>query len=254
MKIIFSESEPFYESYTFNYAIYAESEGKDLSEIYHSGFLPYTGDTSLKQQRFYLCRSLRVKLRDFKLNSENRRIKRKFNEYEISRHKQDAQNLFGDANFLSFCRNYAAQKFHGRALSKDRLRYILNWHEDLKVWTYTLDDQLMGYVFAIEGNDFAHYWYSFYDLELSKNLPVGKYMMTNFIELASAENLKYVYLGTCYHKRSLYKARDYKSIEFFDGNKWKNDLSELKRRCKWDDKEKNVRADWLKIKDLEKQE
>lgn len=251
MKIIFSESEPFYESYTFNYAVYADSEGNDLPEIYNSGFLPYTDNTSLESNRFYLCRSLRVKLVDFSLNSENRRILRKIEGQNMSCRIISANKLVNDSTFFDFCRRYAKERFHGRSLSEKRLRYILNWHEDSKLWEYRLDDQIMGYVLAVAGIDFLHYWYSFYNLELSEQLPVGKILMTKFIEEAAWSKAKYVYLGTCYHKRSLYKARDYNSVEFYDGNHWNNDMSELKQRCKWDDREEKQRRDWLKFLDSE---
>ncbi|HKK87840.1 MAG TPA: GNAT family N-acetyltransferase [Saprospiraceae bacterium] len=251
MKIIFSESEPFYESYTFNYAVYAESEGDDLSQIYNSGFLPYTDNSSLEGNRFYLCRSLRVKLNDFSLNSENRRILRKIEGQNMNCRIMAAKKLVDDTSFFDFCQRYAEERFHGRSLSEKRLRYILNWHDDTKLWEYRLDDQIMGYVLGIEGTDFLHYWYSFYNLKLSGQLPLGKILMTKFIEEAARAKVKYVYLGTCYHKRSLYKARDYNSVEFYDGNLWNDKLYELKQRCKWDDREEKQRLDWLKYSDSE---
>ncbi len=250
MKIIFSESEPFYESYTFNYAVYAESEGDDLSEIYASGFLPYTDNTSLESHRFYLCRSLRVDLETFSLNSENRRILRKIEGRTMLCNKRAATEVLGDIEFLKFCQGYAEARFHGRSLSEKRLRYILKWHENVRLWEYRLDEELLGYVIGIEGSDFLHYWYSFYSLKLSEQFPLGKLLMTKFIEeAAEITGLKYVYLGTCYHKRSLYKARDYKAVEFFDGNNWCRNMADLKKRCKWDDREEKQRKDWLKVLD-----
>ena len=46
--------------------------------------------------------------------------------------------------------------------------------------------------------------------------------------------MKYVYLGTCYGEKALYKVRDFKGIEFFDGSKWNNQINILKEMCKKD--------------------
>ena len=45
---------------------------------------------------------------------------------------------------------------------------------------------------------------------------------------------KYIYLGTCYGEKALYKVRDFKGIEFYDGNKWMKDNKILKDLCKSD--------------------
>ncbi len=59
-------------------------------------------------------------------------------------------------------------------------------------------------------------------------------MMYSVIRWAADQNLEYVYLGTCYGDKSLYKVRDFKGIEFFDGNDWNNDMKLLKQKCKTD--------------------
>ena len=56
--------------------------------------------------------------------------------------------------------------------------------------------------------------------------------MMKTIEWAKQLQKKYVYLGTCYGTHSLYKARDFKGTEFFDGHGWNNDISLLKTWCK----------------------
>ena len=50
------------------------------------------------------------------------------------------------------------------------------------------------------------------------------------------QNKKYIYLGTCYGEDSLYKVRDFKGIEYFDGNEWIDDIEKLKSLCKIDAK------------------
>ena len=59
-------------------------------------------------------------------------------------------------------------------------------------------------------------------------------MMEQIIYHAKENNKKYVYLGTCYGEKSLYKVRDFKGIEFFDGSRWTDDINNLKSKCKND--------------------
>ena len=68
-------------------------------------------------------------------------------------------------------------------------------------------------------------------------------MMFNVILWASKNDLKYVYLGTCYGEKSLYKVRDFKGLSFFDGNQWNNDMKLLKQKCKSD---QNFSTDYFK--------
>ena len=67
-------------------------------------------------------------------------------------------------------------------------------------------------------------------------MPIGKFMMEHIIHRAKKNNKKYIYLGTCYGRDSLYKVRDFKGIEYFDGNKWIDNIEKLKSLCKIDPK------------------
>ena len=46
--------------------------------------------------------------------------------------------------------------------------------------------------------------------------------------------MRYIYLGTCYGEKALYKVRDFKGIEYFDGVEWNNNIKSLKELCKND--------------------
>jgi hypothetical protein len=63
------------------------------------------------------------------------------------------------------------------------------------------------------------------------------------IDWAYKNNLKYVYLGTSYGEKSLYKVRDFKGLSFFDGNRWNSDMKLLKNKCKSD---KDLNKDYFK--------
>jgi len=59
-------------------------------------------------------------------------------------------------------------------------------------------------------------------------------MMFSVIKWAQEQNFSFVYLGTCYGEKSLYKVRDFKGLSYFDGNQWENNIKSLKTKCKQD--------------------
>ena len=59
-------------------------------------------------------------------------------------------------------------------------------------------------------------------------------MMEHLVHHAKKIGKKYMFLGTCYGEKALYKVRDFKGIEFYDGNKWIKDNKILKDLCKSD--------------------
>ena len=58
--------------------------------------------------------------------------------------------------------------------------------------------------------------------------------MEKVIFYAKKNKMKFIYLGTCYGEKALYKVRDFKGIEYFDGVKWNNSIKTLKKLCKND--------------------
>ena len=243
MKIFRSESFVDYSTYTFNYALYCIKENQiELPEIYNKGFLPYSNNIELEQEIYYLARSLRVNIGSFKETSENRRVIRKIKE------KKPNFTLIPIADFdilntkfQKFCLNFASNRF-SESISKERLNYILNAKSISHIFEFTFEQQKVGYVIAIIENGILHYWFAFFELNYQK-YSLGKYMMFSVIDWAKNNNLKYVYLGTSYGEKSLYKVRDFKGLEFFDGNQWNNDMKLLKSKCKTD---KNFTFDYFK--------
>lgn len=236
MKIFFSESQPDYSTYTFNYAIYCLMEDTtELPVIYAKGFLPYTGNPALKREVFYLARSLRVELNRFADTSENRRVNRKVEPLNIKvecfpKSEFDFQNQ----DFLDFCTNYAADRFHDGNMSKERLMYVLNRQCGSHIFQFTSEGKILGYVWAGLFANSLQYWYAFFDTDYLQSHSLGKWMMWRTIQWAKANDLEYVYLGTCYGHHAMYKVRDHKGLAFFDGNSWNQDMKLLKRLCKTD--------------------
>ena len=234
MKIFRSESFVDYSTYTFNYAIYCIKENQsEIPEIYKKGFLPYSNNTELQFETYYLARSLRVDLERFQDSSENRRVEKKiiainpsFKVIPISEFNID------QAEFLDFCLDYGKNRF-SEGLELERLKYILATESISHIFEFEIGDKIAGYILSIIENDTLHYWFSFFDLNFQK-YSLGKHMMFNAIKWAFENDLKHVYLGTCYGEKSLYKVRDFKGLSFFDGNQWNSDMKLLKQKCKLD--------------------
>lgn len=234
MKIFRSESFVDYKTYTFNYATYCIKEDQhELPEIYAKGFLPYSNDTSLKAETYYLARSLRVDLNVFNPSSENRRVSRKIEDlkpsFEVIQRKDFNIN---DIDFKSYCLEFAKKRF-SEPLSSERLDYILASKSISHIFKFSLEGKAAGYVISIIVNGSLHYWFAFFDLEF-QSYALGKWMMFSVINWAHEQKMDYVYLGTCYGEKSLYKVRDFKGLSYFDGNQWDSNMKTLKVKCKSD--------------------
>jgi len=238
MKKFKSEFLNRYNTYTFSFAEYAIKESiEDIPTIYNSGYLPYTGDLSINYSLFYMSRSLRVNLNSFTDSSENRRVNRKMEDItpKIRRHLLADFN-YNDPIFIDFCLSYAGERFSGNVMNKERFKYIMDSEiaTDIFEFTNSNDGKLLGYVLAVIYGDTFHYWFSFFNTEYLQNIPLGKWMMWKMIKWSKDNNLNYTYLGTAYGTKALYKIRDFKGLEFFNGNFWDNDIKTIKNLCKTD--------------------
>lgn len=243
MKIFYSEYLKNYSSYTFSYAVYALFEKNDsLTDLYNAGFLPYAGKSEYESNKtqkeiYYLCRSLRVNINKYSLNSENRRIEKKAEPFNIKMKILPKSEYLGDSHFNDFCQRYADERFKGGHMNKQRWNYVLNRNCGTHVFSFHSADQVLGYVLAGIDESSVHYWFSFFDTNYLNQFPIGKYLMLSVINWAEEKSKNYVYLGTCYGTNSLYKARDFKGTEFFDGARWNDDISILKSWCKQEDED-----------------
>jgi hypothetical protein len=237
MRIFFSEHNNNYVNYTFDYAVYADAEVPgDFPKIFDMGFLPYSFDVNLTSETFYLCRSVRVDTAVFKPGSENKRVDRKLEPLGIQVEViEKAKFNYKEPEFQDFCLQYADQRYSAKTMDLERLNYIFERLNGTHFFKFTdKDGKLIGYVLAgIHGN-MLHYWFSYFDTYIMTQYPVGKWMMWKLICWAQENGLAYVYLGTCYGEKALYKVRDFNGVSFFDGEFWNPDLDELKSRCKND--------------------
>lgn len=235
MKIFYSEGKPHYESYTFNYGVYCLKENNtELEDIYDAGFLPYSNNKNLNSEIFYLARSLRVNIASFSDTSENRRVNRKIEPLGITIERYEKEELLRkDAKFLTFCHQYVSQRIE--AMSQERLAYVLKLSTGTHIFKFELESKPVGYVLAACTDKITHYWFSFFDTELMRTHSLGKWMMWAVMRWCKEHSFDYVYLGTAYGTKSLYKIRDHNGLEYFDGMGWNTDIKTLKSWCKQDE-------------------
>jgi leucyl-tRNA---protein transferase len=226
-----------YATYSYGYSSYCLPESaSELPLVYASGYLPYSGDPPLSADVFYLARSLRVRLDSFSDTSENRRIDRKIAPLGVAPVLHTLADVDTERPALvSFCERYAADRFTAGAMTPERIRRILDGGLVTHVIEFRSAEKTYGYVFAVLGAGFLHYWFSFFETTYLRSHSLGKWLMWRSIHLAGELGLTHVYLGTCYGARGLYKARDHRGVEFFDGTDWCVDLETLKDLARRDD-------------------
>ncbi len=224
MKLLFSEAKADYAHYIFPYVVWAFPDpGETPCDLFNQGFLP----SSRNLDRFYLCRQVRIDLKQFVLSSENRRILRK---------GQGLQSvLVPRAKFeytaarREFFKTYSDIKFGKDVMSYERLDLLLNGAitSHVLVFSETTSGAEVGAVtLYVEPNHLAYYYYAFYDLKYySRNL--GMFMMTSAVAHFAERGFRYLYLGSCYLENALYKTQ-FAGAEFFNGVRWSADLKELK--------------------------
>lgn len=225
MKIIASELGHNYSTYSFAYCLYALREPADqLSDIYRAGFLPYSGAPE-PQRIAYMARSARVRLKDWKLSSENRRVYRHFP--DLTR-----KVIKVEPAVIDFCFTYFKERHGAQIMPLERLQYILDSGWVTEVLEYRLKNKILGYVWLGRDKYAAHFYYSFYDLDYVRQ-SLGLWLMIDVALLAQEEGQDYLYLGTAYGERGLYKT-NFAEIEFWDGQNWNRDRKLLRQLCRED--------------------
>jgi arginyl-tRNA--protein-N-Asp/Glu arginylyltransferase len=224
MKLVFSEAGPDYGRYFYPYVVWAVPEPGDTpADCFERGFAL----TSPHLDRFVLCRHLRVDLRRFRPSSENRRILRKGadiraallprNQYEVTPGRRAAWRRFAD------------ERFGAEVMSEARLEGLLNApviNQFLVFEHASTGEELGTALLFVQKPRAAYYYYAFYDLG-QRHRQLGMIMMTRAVDLFGELGFDYLYLGTCYSERALYKTQ-FPGVQFFNGNAWSDNLEELK--------------------------
>ncbi|MGH7496772.1 MAG: hypothetical protein ACREOO_30845 [bacterium] len=224
MKLLFSEALPDYGNYVFPYAIWAFPERDEVpADFFSRGFLP----SSKNLDRFYLCRSLRVALAEFKPSSENRRILRKGENFRLEIVPRPQFDFTPERK--EFCLTYAAQKFGAEVMTAGRLEQLISAPitSHVMVFEEGPGHREVGLVLMLfQPPRLAQYYYAFYDLNYTQQ-NLGMFMMTSAVQHLAQQGLEHIYLGSCYSSHALYKTQ-FEGAEFFNGACWSWNLEELK--------------------------
>jgi arginyl-tRNA--protein-N-Asp/Glu arginylyltransferase len=204
---------------------------KNINTLYNQGYVFTRVGRGLMNQ----TRSLRIDLSKFELTSENRRVLKKTEEikleiarlpyhdytWQIGKMAKDFYDTkFGDKTFSA---NKIKELLTDERKSNFNLLLTFNCHPEL-------DSGSIGYTICNATNAILHYCYPFYDLEKSPK-DTGLGMMIRAIVWAKENGKKYIYLGSASRPNDTYKLQ-FKGVEWFDENKWSEDLEKLKNILK----------------------
>jgi arginyl-tRNA--protein-N-Asp/Glu arginylyltransferase len=224
MKLVFSEAAHDYGRYFFPYIVWAVPEPGDTpADCFERGFAL----SSPQLDRFVLCRHLRVDLRRHQPSSENRRILRKGHTIATALLPRAAFDVTPQRR--EAWRRFADERFGEGVMSDERLDRLLAAPVINRVLTFedpASRAELGTALLYVEERRAAYYYYAFYDLN-QRHRNLGMFMMTRAVSLFAELGFDYLYLGTCYSERSLYKTQ-FPGIQFFNGKAWSDNLEELK--------------------------
>lgn len=234
MKFFSSElGHEYAKTYTFGYCNYGILEPSDkLSEMYERGYLPYSGSPECKGM-FYMCRSGRIKLSDFELDSECRRVAKKFDGV-CTRTTIPLKDFPITEEFISFWLEYFSRAHGPVVMPRERLMMILEFGIISHVGEYRdHTGKIIAYTLEVSDASMTHDWYQAWIPELDKQ-SFGMWLLMDIGRAAKTRGASYYYPGTVYGMGN-YKT-NLPSLQFWNGGKWvvDKDNERLKTRGKTD--------------------
>ena len=235
MRFFRTEGPVDYGSYTFGYRLWLQlEEGEAAGEAYARGYLPWSADPEGPQRLFYCARSLRVPIGELKISKGRRYEYRRWRELELNRErlsKQEFLDRLGEKKVLRLARKWMKDRFAEPYLAEERLRYLLAspLFTTVLLWSREKKDPA-AFAFLVEADKLLHYWFVFYSAKGSDTPVNGSGFLTDFVHFAREEGVTHAYLGTGYGRKSRYKWRGLRPVEFWDGGEWSRDRQELGRR------------------------
>ena len=220
-------------TYTFGYCNYGVLEpGDKLSEMYERGYLPYSGSPDSKGL-FYMARSGRVHLPDWELDSECRRVAKKFESF--TRETIPFKEFPIDAAWKQFWLDYFARVHGPSVMPAALLDFILDFGTISQVGIYRdAQSKTCGYSLEVATETMTHDWFHAWGPELDKS-SFGMYVLLDIGRVAKALGAKYYYCGTVYgdSNGASYKT-NLPDLEYWNGKEWVRDVKQLKSRLKTD--------------------
>jgi arginyl-tRNA--protein-N-Asp/Glu arginylyltransferase len=233
MKIVRSEFGHEYQTYRFGYCEYATLETHDsVADFYKKGFLPYSNDPKV-QGVFYMARSARVALPYFEFSSENRRIRKHFDNI-FSFRSLSISEAKKDPRIRRLFLHYFKERHGKEVMPAERFDAILASPLPLRILVYEKEENLVAAALEVSGKTFGHFWFSAYDLSFVQQ-SLGMWLMLDAARRAKSDGRDYYYIGTVYGKKALYKT-NLQPLEFWNGSSWSTDLAQLKKLARAESK------------------
>lgn len=208
--------------------IISDFQASNITDMYEKGYVFTRIGKGVMQQ----TRSLRVDLTKFELNSENRRILRKFPDLKILDERHPPKDY--DFSIGKLAKDFYEAKFGKGIMSAQKVKEMLT---DTAKSNFNLLLQFQGedvsypggdgYAICYQNSSILHYSYPFYDLDKCPK-DMGMAMMINAILFAKNSKLKYIYLGSLQRSSDVYKLQ-FAGLEWFDGKNWSTDMDEAKK-------------------------
>ena len=183
----------------------------NIDQNYQDGLLPQRNDKNL----FYSQTSCRSNLTNFNLNSENRRILRKTEEFTFE--KIDLKNFSYDLKTQKEIFSWIKKLGWDYPISSVKNVFKNHIFNYLYIWK---DQQknIVAYSVCYFSKNISHIAYVFYDPELTHgNLPIR--LVLQVIIDSHELGLKYCYLGRFSNDNGFYK-RNMPGFEYFNNNQW----------------------------------
>ncbi len=224
-----------YGSYSFSYRLWLQlEEGEKTEEAYALGYLPWSADPEGRHCLFYRARSLRVPVGDLKLSKSRRYDYRQWQSHGFRRthlSKEEFVHRFGKEEILRLARKWMKDRYTEPYLSEDRLRFLLASPLFSTVLQWDRPDHVpAAFAFIAESGNLLHYWFVFYSAQAGEASVDGNGFLSDFVLFARENEISHAYLGTSYGRKSRYKWRGIRPVEFWDGQEWSRDREELARR------------------------
>ncbi|MEU9059094.1 hypothetical protein AB0D13_09515 [Streptomyces sp. NPDC048430] len=222
MKIAFSERRPNYGSYVFPYHVWGFlEEGETIRNAYDQGFLPGNYDMS----HFYLARSVRVQLEEFKPTGRTRYVERKCAHIsiELTERRSFDPHPYWEKLANAYFDSQAINREYRRRRFFEMLDSPLTTHSALFYDTRTSDPVGLAPLFIQDG--ITQYGIPIYDPSY-RSVSIGNHMMAATLQALRDKEVTHCYLGLCYDKGSLYKTR-FPGMQFFNGQHWSSSREEL---------------------------
>jgi len=202
---------------------------ENIDSLYNEGYV----FTRLGKGVMTQTRSLRIDLDKFELNSENRRVLKKIEGLNLNivaiPYKQYTWQIG------KMAKDFYDAKFGAGVFTANKMKELLTDKTNSNfnnLFVYNLDENsVAGYAICFATNKLVHYSYPFYTIvpnphTLTTNIGMGIMLMA--IVAAKQNDKQYIYLGSAQRPTDVYKLQ-FAGLEWFDGEKWSNDLTKLKK-------------------------